>query len=52
MAKIKSKYYGAVTLPNGKILKFSIEGESETEVRRILRDSQPKAKVNFKRKGK
>jgi hypothetical protein len=50
MAKIKSKYYGTVTLPNGKTLKFSIEGESETEIRRIIHNAQPKAKVSIKRK--
>lgn len=48
MAKIKSKYHGKIILPSGKVLTFSIEGESETEVRRILRDAQPKARVNFK----
>jgi hypothetical protein len=51
MAKVKSKYHGEITLPNGKTLTFSIEGESETEIRRILKDSQPKAKVSFKKKG-
>ena len=50
MTKVKSKYHGTVTLPNGKTLKFNIEGESETEVRKLLRDSQPRAKVKIRKK--
>ena len=50
MAKIKGKYHGVITLPDGKKIKFTLEGESQAEVRTIIKKANPKAKVSMKKK--
>ena len=50
MTKVTSKYKGHITFPDGKKIKFEVEGESEASVRRLIRDSQPSGKVSISKK--
>ena len=45
-----SKYEGSIKFPNGKKVDFTIKGATQTEVKHLLKDAQPHAKVSMKRK--
>lgn len=50
-ADIKNKYTGWIEI-NGKKHRFEVEGTSVAEIKRIIREKQPNAKVSVKRKKK
>jgi hypothetical protein len=45
-----SKYEGSIKLPSGKKIDFTIKGATQPEVKHLLRDAQPHAKVSMKKK--
>ena len=48
-ANVKNKYTGWIEI-NGKRHKFEVEGTSIAEIRKIIKDKQPNAKVSIKKK--
>ncbi len=47
--KVVSKYDGEIKLPSGKKITFTIKGASQSEVRGLLKEAQPGAKVKLKK---
>ncbi len=45
-----SKYEGSIKLPSGKKIDFTLKGATQTEVRHLLKNAQPLAKVKIKKK--
>jgi hypothetical protein len=45
-----SKYEGSIKLPSGKKIDFTIKGATQTEVKHLLKEAQPHAKVSMKKK--
>ena len=48
MPKITNHYRGEVTLPDGKKMRFKIDGTSQVDVKKLLKEPNPKARVKFK----
>jgi hypothetical protein len=48
--KVTSRYEGTIKLPGGKKIDFTIKGATQTEVKHLLKDAQPMAKVSMKKK--
>jgi hypothetical protein len=45
-----SKYEGSIKLPSGKKIDFTIKGASQSEVKSLVKNAQPMAKVKIKKK--
>lgn len=50
--KVVSKYEGIVKLPDGRKVEFTVKGTSQSEVRSLLQNAQPGAKIRLKKKTK